>query len=67
MRKKSFDKLVLERTRAHIRLRAMRKTVKVFLSHLFIVHHWLERNVAEVHYAAQYLEPYKKFSLEIRH
>ena len=40
----------MERTKAHIRMRTLRKVEKVFLAHLFIVHEWLYLHRVEVHY-----------------
>jgi len=48
-------KITLRRSNKHIDMRARRKTVKVFLGHVFTVYHWLANNIPVVHYAAKYL------------
>ena len=48
--KEEKGEIEVERTKAHIRMRTIRKVEKVFLAHLFIVHEWMYVNRAEVHY-----------------
>ncbi len=48
--KEESGEIVVERTKAHIRMRTLRKVEKVFLAHLFIVHEWLYIHRVEVHY-----------------
>lgn len=48
--KEEKGEIEIERTKAHIRMRTMRKVEKVFLAHVFIVHEWIYIHRAEVHY-----------------
>jgi len=48
--KELSGEIEIERTKAHIRMRTLRKVEKVFLGHLFIVHEWMYLRRAEVHY-----------------
>ena len=48
--KEEKGEIEIERTKAHIRMRTIRKVEKVFLAHVFIVHEWIYIHRAEVHY-----------------
>lgn len=47
------EKILLERTLAHVRLRVFRKVVKIFLSHLYIVHAWIVEDRLEIYYSSR--------------
>jgi len=48
------QRIVLEKTNVHQHRNALRKMVKVFLSHLTQVHFWLEDRIFDPHYAIAY-------------